>query len=137
MGSAPPESDDSLPRLQHTLIDHESLLTPSKLNRNHHTSRLISILHNRNNEKPLRDTKQSKMCSTDIFLGLLAILFPPLAVWVKRGICSADSVINICLCCLGFIPGLLHAWCTSPLPISNANLTQPRYHSQISRNGLR
>jgi hypothetical protein len=30
--------------------------------------------------------------------------------WVKRGVCSADSLINIGLCCLGFIPGLLHAW---------------------------
>ncbi|TVY91939.1 Plasma membrane proteolipid [Lachnellula willkommii] len=50
------------------------------------------------------------MCSSDIFLGLIAILFPPIAVWVKCGICSADSLINICLCMLGFIPGLLHAW---------------------------
>ncbi|RDW69327.1 hypothetical protein BP6252_08347 [Coleophoma cylindrospora] len=50
------------------------------------------------------------MCSSDIFLGLIAILFPPLAVWVKRGICSADSIINILLCMLGFLPGLLHAW---------------------------
>jgi len=50
------------------------------------------------------------MCSSDIFLGLIAILFPPLAVWVKTGLCSADSLINILLCCLGFIPGLLHAW---------------------------
>ena len=50
------------------------------------------------------------MCSADIFLGLLAILFPPLPVWVKRGICSADSIINILLCTLGFIPGLIHAW---------------------------
>lgn len=39
-----------------------------------------------------------KMCGSDIFLGLVAILFPPLAVWVKRGICSADSLINIALC---------------------------------------
>jgi hypothetical protein len=31
-------------------------------------------------------------------------------VWVKKGICSADSLINICLCCLGVLPGLLHAW---------------------------
>lgn len=31
-------------------------------------------------------------------------------VWVKCGICSADSLINICLCMLGFLPGLLHAW---------------------------
>ncbi|CAP65494.1 uncharacterized protein PODANS_6_9910 [Podospora anserina S mat+] len=50
------------------------------------------------------------MCSTDLFLGILAILFPPLPVWVKRGICSADSLINILLLCLGFIPGLIHAW---------------------------
>ncbi|KAK3951527.1 hypothetical protein QBC32DRAFT_371052 [Pseudoneurospora amorphoporcata] len=50
------------------------------------------------------------MCSTDIFLGFLAILFPPLPVWVKSGICSADSFINLLLCVLGFLPGLLHAW---------------------------
>jgi uncharacterized membrane protein YqaE (UPF0057 family) len=31
-------------------------------------------------------------------------------VWVKCGICSADSLINILLCCLGFVPGLLHSW---------------------------
>ncbi|PNS18789.1 hypothetical protein CAC42_5328 [Sphaceloma murrayae] len=50
------------------------------------------------------------MCGSDIFLGILAIIFPPLAVWVKRGICSADSLINITLCLLGFLPGLIHAW---------------------------
>jgi len=50
------------------------------------------------------------MCSTDIFLGLLAVLFPPLAVWVKRGLCSADSLINILLSTLGYLPGLFHAW---------------------------
>ena len=31
-------------------------------------------------------------------------------VWVKRGICGADSLINLALCCLGYFPGLLHAW---------------------------
>ncbi|TKA64637.1 hypothetical protein B0A49_06910 [Cryomyces minteri] len=50
------------------------------------------------------------MCGSDIFLGIIAVLFPPIAVWVKRGICSADSLINLALCCLGFLPGLLHAW---------------------------
>jgi len=50
------------------------------------------------------------MCSTDVFLGLLAVLFPPLPVWVKRGICSADSILNILLLILGYLPGLLHAW---------------------------
>ncbi|KAF2645640.1 hypothetical protein P280DRAFT_388984 [Massarina eburnea CBS 473.64] len=50
------------------------------------------------------------MCGTDCFLMLLSVLFPPIGVWVKRGICSADSLINIALSCLGFLPGLLHAW---------------------------
>ena len=40
----------------------------------------------------------------------MKLTLPPLSVWVKRGICSADSLINILLCCLGFVPGLLHAW---------------------------
>jgi hypothetical protein len=31
-------------------------------------------------------------------------------VWIKSGICSADSLINILLCMLGYLPGLLHAW---------------------------
>jgi uncharacterized membrane protein YqaE (UPF0057 family) len=50
------------------------------------------------------------MCGTDCFLMLLSVLFPPIGVWVKRGICSADSIINIALCCLGVLPGLIHAW---------------------------
>ncbi|KAH8728803.1 hypothetical protein GQ44DRAFT_702004 [Phaeosphaeriaceae sp. PMI808] len=50
------------------------------------------------------------MCGADCFLMLLSVLFPPIGVWVKKGICSADSLINIALCCLGFLPGLLHAW---------------------------
>lgn len=31
-------------------------------------------------------------------------------MWIKIGLCTADSLINIALCCLGYIPGLLHAW---------------------------
>ena len=41
---------------------------------------------------------------------MLAMTDRPSTVWVKCGICSADSVINILLCVLGFLPGLLHAW---------------------------
>ncbi|KAF1948374.1 UPF0057-domain-containing protein [Byssothecium circinans] len=50
------------------------------------------------------------MCGTDCLLMLLSVLFPPIGVWVKRGICSADSLINLGLSCLGFLPGLIHAW---------------------------
>ncbi|GMG45306.1 unnamed protein product [Aspergillus oryzae var. brunneus] len=45
------------------------------------------------------------MCGSDIFLAILAIFFPPVS-----GICTADSIINLALCCLGYVPGLLHAW---------------------------
>ncbi|EXJ55165.1 hypothetical protein A1O7_08090 [Cladophialophora yegresii CBS 114405] len=50
------------------------------------------------------------MSCGDLFLGLIAILFPPIAVWIKSGLCSLDSLINILLCMLGYLPGLLHAW---------------------------
>ncbi|RYP62599.1 hypothetical protein DL771_009678 [Monosporascus sp. 5C6A] len=50
------------------------------------------------------------MYASDIFLGFLAVLFPPLPVWVKRGLCSVDSLLNILLFMLGYIPGLIHAW---------------------------
>ncbi|ROW16854.1 hypothetical protein VPNG_01525 [Cytospora leucostoma] len=50
------------------------------------------------------------MCTGDFFLGFLALLFPPLPVWVKCGLCSADSLLNLLLCMLGYVPGLLHAW---------------------------
>ncbi|KKZ60115.1 hypothetical protein EMCG_05140 [[Emmonsia] crescens] len=49
-------------------------------------------------------------CSPDCFLAIIAVLFPPIAVWVKVGVCSADSLINIALLILGYVPGLLHAW---------------------------
>lgn len=54
------------------------------------------------------------MCSTgcvsDIFLVCLLVLFPPLPVWIRRGFCSQDSLINVILFCLGYFPGLIHLW---------------------------
>lgn len=48
------------------------------------------------------------MHARDWFLVLLAIFLPPIPVAVKRGL-SMDLVLNICLCLLGFLPGLIHA----------------------------
>ncbi len=50
------------------------------------------------------------LCFCDFFLVIIAVFFPPIPVWIRRGFCSADSIINIALCCLGYIPGLLHSW---------------------------
>lgn len=41
---------------------------------------------------------------------VLSVLFPPLPVWIRRGFCSSDSLINILLCILGYFPGLIHSW---------------------------
>lgn len=29
---------------------------------------------------------------------------------LRRGLCSVDMLINVALCCLGYVPGLIHAW---------------------------
>ncbi|CAK9781233.1 unnamed protein product [Cutaneotrichosporon oleaginosum] len=42
-------------------------------------------------------------CS-DIIKIILAIILPPLGVFLERG-CGADLLINILLTCLGYIPG--------------------------------
>ncbi|KAI8322473.1 UPF0057-domain-containing protein [Martensiomyces pterosporus] len=46
---------------------------------------------------------------TDILLLILAVFFPPLTAFFKRGF-GSDLLINIALTILGFLPGLLHAW---------------------------
>ncbi|KAI9236411.1 plasma membrane proteolipid 3 [Podila verticillata NRRL 6337] len=47
-------------------------------------------------------------CS-DIFKFIFAVIFPPLGVLLERG-CGRDLIINILLTCLGFIPGIIHAF---------------------------
>lgn len=49
------------------------------------------------------------MHARDWFLVLLAIFFPPIAVWFKRGFFTKDLLINVLLCLLGLLPGLIHA----------------------------
>jgi uncharacterized membrane protein YqaE (UPF0057 family) len=43
-----------------------------------------------------------------ILLVILALLLPPLAVFLKSG-AGKDLIINIVLCLLFFVPGVLHA----------------------------
>ncbi|KAG9238041.1 hypothetical protein BJ875DRAFT_452139 [Amylocarpus encephaloides] len=45
----------------------------------------------------------------DVLMYLLAIFIPPIPVFLKAG-CGADFLINILLCLLGWIPGVIHAW---------------------------
>jgi len=43
-----------------------------------------------------------------LLLIILAILLPPVAVLIKKGV-GKDLLINIILCLLFFLPGLIHA----------------------------
>jgi len=40
---------------------------------------------------------------------VLAFILPPLGVFVEKGKCDKDVLINILLTLLGFIPGIIHA----------------------------
>jgi len=48
-----------------------------------------------------------------VVLIIIAILLPPVAVFLKKG-AGKDLIINIVLCILLFIPGIVHAiWLTT------------------------
>ncbi|KAI5368017.1 Putative proteolipid membrane potential modulator [Septoria linicola] len=44
-----------------------------------------------------------------LVLGVIAIFLPPLPVALRRG-CSKHLILNIILCILGWLPGILHSW---------------------------
>ncbi|KAF8131499.1 hypothetical protein EV363DRAFT_1330227 [Boletus edulis] len=47
--------------------------------------------------------------ASNIFLIIVAIIFPPAAVGFIAG-CGCDFLINICLTTLGLLPGHIHAY---------------------------
>lgn len=48
------------------------------------------------------------MSNNKVLLIILAIIIPPVAVFLKKG-AGKDLVINIILCLLFFLPGVIHA----------------------------
>lgn len=50
----------------------------------------------------------SDVQTNKLLLVIIAILLPPVAVGIKKGI-GLSLVINIVLCLLFYIPGLIHA----------------------------
>ncbi|KAL9940342.1 hypothetical protein V8E36_001047 [Tilletia maclaganii] len=65
---------------------------------------------------------KSPSSNSDVLLYFLAIFLPPASVFIKRG-CGADFWINILLCVLAWLPGLIHAWwLISKYPESDARV---------------
>lgn len=50
------------------------------------------------------------MALGDAILCVIALILPPLPVAIKRGLCSCDFLLNVLLCLIGVLPGLVHAW---------------------------
>lgn len=48
------------------------------------------------------------IASNKLLMIIIAILLPPLAVFLKKGV-GKDLIINIILCLIIWIPGLVHA----------------------------
>lgn len=51
-----------------------------------------------------------KLITSDLLLACLGLFLPPFPVIIKRGLFSADFLINIALSILGGIPGVAHCW---------------------------
>lgn len=67
------------------------------------------------------------MTHRDICKVILAIVLPPLGVFLERG-CNADFFINLVLTILGYIPGIIHALYVFVQRCTNAgSLTFARY----------
>lgn len=52
----------------------------------------------------------SNTFTRDILLALLGLFVPPLPVAMKRGVFSLDTLLNLILCLLGGLPGVVHCW---------------------------
>jgi uncharacterized membrane protein YqaE (UPF0057 family) len=62
-------------------------------------------------EKPVNNNNTTitmPFTASDICKIIIAIILPPLGVFLERG-CGADFLINILLTILGYIPGIIHA----------------------------
>lgn len=46
--------------------------------------------------------------TNDLLMVIIAILLPPVAVFLKKGV-GKDLLINIILCLFFYIPGIIHA----------------------------
>ena len=53
---------------------------------------------------------RSSFITSDLLLAILGLFLPPFPVWIKRGVFSIDSLINIVLTMVGGIPGVIHSW---------------------------
>ncbi|KAF8268340.1 hypothetical protein EI94DRAFT_1188438 [Lactarius quietus] len=58
--------------------------------------------------QPTQPTQTTTPVSNGV-LYFIAVFVPPVPVFMKRR-CHADFWINVALCILGWIPGVIHAW---------------------------
>ncbi|BFZ53498.1 hypothetical protein PYCC9005_000523 [Savitreella phatthalungensis] len=69
----------------------------------------------------------------DAILCVIAIVLPPFPVALKRGVCSCDFLINLLLCIVGYLPGLIHSWWIT-LSYSDERLAR-EHQERLQRDG--
>jgi uncharacterized membrane protein YqaE (UPF0057 family) len=52
--------------------------------------------------------------ASDILKIIAAVILPPLGVFLEKGVCDVDILINILLTILGYIPGIIHGKSLGP-----------------------
>ncbi|CEP64279.1 Sna2p LALA0_S11e00518g [Lachancea lanzarotensis] len=68
------------------------------------------------------------MHARDWFLVFISVFLPPVAVALKRGVFTKDTLLNLLLFLLGYFPGLIHALyiiSKHPYPSHGGGLTRP------------
>ncbi|VVT47027.1 uncharacterized protein SAPINGB_P001507 [Magnusiomyces paraingens] len=50
------------------------------------------------------------MHARDWLLAFLALIFPPIPVIFKRGLCTVEFLISIILLIFGFLPSVIYSW---------------------------
>lgn len=66
---------------------------------------------------------QARSCIVTFLLCLLAVFLPPVAVLIETG-CSTALLLNVVLCFLGWIPGIIHAFIVIFTPHNPPHCTQ-------------
>jgi len=64
--------------------------------------------HNKLDDHETLPTKNKVLIMNKLLIVVLAIFLPPISVFIKSG-AGKDLIINILLCLLFFIPGVVHA----------------------------
>ncbi|KAM0749342.1 hypothetical protein T439DRAFT_381704 [Meredithblackwellia eburnea MCA 4105] len=106
---------------------------------------VADIVHANNEKERLKEQEESDntnwmsfgMTPSQLFTVcqvLISIFYPPIAVFLERG-CGVDLIINVLLCCIVWVPGVIHAlvgdFCCNHITLPTDASSLPSLHQYI------